>query len=352
MSEFTVPVVRIETIKKHPDADTLSITEAEGNPCIIRTGDLEVGDLAIYIPVDAVISDDTRIGNALSFLKWNAKGKHRVKAMRLRGIFSMGILVKATTLFPSGSMAVPAPVDEVVLGPGMDLSQELGIVKYEEQVHGATVRKLGGQQERDPGLMPIYGLDNYRKFKHVFTPEQEVVVTEKLHGCNARFVHDGETLWVGSHKTWKKLDGDDVWNEIAKKYDLAIKLARYPKVGIFGEVFGSVQDLRYGMAGDEIDFRLFDVYDVNTGKYQDWAVVEEMAANLGLQTVPVLYRGSFNAAVIEPLASGMDTVSGTNIREGVVIKTAIETFNPRTIRTTAKLVSEEYLLRKNGTEFH
>jgi hypothetical protein len=50
MSEWIVRVVEIGEVVKHPNADSLSITEVEGYPCIIRTGDFQTGDKAVYIP--------------------------------------------------------------------------------------------------------------------------------------------------------------------------------------------------------------------------------------------------------------------------------------------------------------
>ena len=37
-TEHNVVVFRIGDIIKHPDADTLGITEVDGRPCIVRLG--------------------------------------------------------------------------------------------------------------------------------------------------------------------------------------------------------------------------------------------------------------------------------------------------------------------------
>ena len=56
MSEFHVAVTRLEKINKHPNADMLEITEVYGGyPCIIKAGTFNEGDLATYIPVDALV---------------------------------------------------------------------------------------------------------------------------------------------------------------------------------------------------------------------------------------------------------------------------------------------------------
>jgi len=107
--------VLIENIEKHPNADTLSIVNVFGGyPCIIRTGDFKEGDIASYIPVDMLVPNTP----TFAFLFVNSKRTTlRVQAKRLRGIFSMGILV-------------PAPKDTVV---NDDVTDVLNITKWEPE---------------------------------------------------------------------------------------------------------------------------------------------------------------------------------------------------------------------------
>lgn len=57
---------------------------------------------------------------------------------------------------------------------------------------------------------------------------------------------------------------------------------------------------------------------------------------------------------MEEFTSGKETISGneTNIREGIVIKPIFERVDFSLGRVVLKSVSEEYLLRKGGTEFN
>jgi hypothetical protein len=84
-TEHEVSVVRLGAISKHPNADALSLTEVDGRPVILRTGEYAPGDLAVYVPVDTMVPlDDPRF----AFLKERnstADGYSRVKAVRLRG---------------------------------------------------------------------------------------------------------------------------------------------------------------------------------------------------------------------------------------------------------------------------
>ena len=99
MSMFSVPVVRVGPYIKHENADSLSITQVLGCPVIFKTGTYNEGDLAIYVPVDSIV--DTTVPE-LSFLQTSDKTRVRIKAKKLRGVFSMGLLIPA----PAGGAAI------------------------------------------------------------------------------------------------------------------------------------------------------------------------------------------------------------------------------------------------------
>lgn len=337
MSEFRVPVVKLGKIGKHPNADSLSITTIEGCPVIFKTGDFNEGDVAVYIPVDAVVPETVP---GTEFL-----GKHRrIKAKRLRGIFSMGLLLSPGV--PNESLIIP-----ITAQVGDNVGPELGITKYEEP---EPTHFAGEDASAPSGIsVPVYDIESHRKYRDVFEPDEKVVVTEKIHGCNGRFLfHDGQ-LHVGSHKRWKK-EGNTLWWRVAKEYGLAEKLAKFPDFVFYGEVYGAVQDLRYGCEKDELRLDIFDIYDAKTGRWLNWQEVEDTVLECDLITVPTLYIGRYIPEVIEPMCDGNTIVMHgiTQIREGIVIKPLKERWDNKLGRVITKLVGEEYLTRKGGTELH
>jgi hypothetical protein len=52
------------------------------------------------------------------------------------------------------------------------------------------------------------------------------------------------------------------------------------------------------------------------------------------------------------LSTGQTTLSGSHLREGIVIKTTTEQQDPIIGRKILKYLSPEYLMREHGTEFH
>jgi RNA ligase (TIGR02306 family) len=346
MSNFRVPVVQIGKIGKHPNADSLSITTVEGCPCIFRTGDFEEGNIAIYIPVDAVVPETVP---GTEFLG----KKRRIKAAKLRGIFSMGILLP---LFHTGTPIIP-----MTHQIGDDVAGALGITKYEEPI------PLHMQSEMAPApktlhYPPTYDMESYRKYKHLLVPGEDIVVTEKIHGTNSRFVYFDDAMHVGSHHGWKKLDESNLWWRIAKQYNLESVCKEQPGMILYGETYGQVQDLRYGTAKNELKLALFDIFDSALGMWLDYESLDpvppvysfvEFCKFYDLPMVSVLYKGPYIPEVVEPMCDGPSVVSTVEqIREGVVIKPTRERWNQETGRTIFKLVGESYLTRKGGTELH
>ena len=321
-SEGKIEVVRLVALEPHPNADTLSITMVHGGyPCIVRTAEWAPGDLAVYIPVDSVVPD----APAFAFLR----GHRRIRASRLRGIFSMGLLVK-----PEPDMA-----------EGDDVGERLGIVRWEPEAD-----TLSTYAECEPApkgyVIPCYtDIEGYRRHRDVLQLGEDVVITEKIHGANARYMHDGARLWVGSRTQLKRDDPGNMWWNVAREIDLAGRLAAAPMHVFFGEVYGQVQDLKYGVQ-QGADFRFFDVFDIAHGHYLDYhdaLVVGTLAC--GLTCVPELYRGPWSPDLVRH-AEGQSTFAD-HVREGIVIKPVRERYDHMG-RVILKQHGEGYLTRKGA----
>src|SRR5260370_38515119 len=92
-SEFVVECVKLGPLVKHPNADTLSIVQVDGYPCIVKNDTFKEGDLAVYIPVDSLVPTHREELPDFHFLAKPDRTHHRVRAIKLRGVFSMGLLI-------------------------------------------------------------------------------------------------------------------------------------------------------------------------------------------------------------------------------------------------------------------
>jgi RNA ligase (TIGR02306 family) len=336
MTDFHVEIVKLGKIEKHPNADALDITFVHGEtgyPCIVKKDSFKEGDLAVYIPVETCLPDRPEF----AFL--SSSERRRLRAKKLRGFFSMGLVIP-----------VPADVPAV---EGTDVAELLGITKFDpKQPSGHYSKIMGGDCEPNPEHFTFHrytDIEPLRRNSVVLTEGEDVILTEKCHGSNYRAVHDGQRLWIGSRMQIKKPPAEDnegaVWWRIAKELDLENKLARVPGHIFYGEVFGpGVQDLTYGQSKPTL--RIFDVLDTTTNQYLDHDDVVRLTCVAGLELVPHLYRGPWKPKELLPLCEGKTTLGEGHCREGFVVKPVKERWDHRVGRVILKMVGEDYHMRK------
>lgn len=335
-TEHDVRVVRLGDVIKHPNADTLSITEVDGRPCVVKSGLWKPGDMAVYIPIDSMVPvDDERF----SWLKKKPEqtGKVRIRASRLRGTLSMGILVP----------------NEEGMSVGDEVSHLFGITVYEPPEELSN-----GEMERDPGFLPVYDIESLRKWgDQVLIPGEEVVITEKIHGANGRFAFHRDRLWCGSRTTFKKEGTGSMWWEVAERYKLAERMSTVPGIALYGEVYGQVQDLKYGKKG--ADLLIFDAYEIVQHRWLNDSELEILIEMLNysvhgpeIKMCPILYRGPWSWENVGHLAEGYSVVAAMNgeqhVREGFVLRPVKERYDMNLGRVILKLHGEGYLTRKGG----
>lgn len=331
MSDHSCPVVQIE-LHPHPNADSLSIVNVFGFTVVVRTADWRTGDLAVYVIPDSIV-DSSR--PEFAFLA----GHERIKVKKLRGVYSMGLLVPAQ------------PGWEV----GFDASEALGITHYEPAIKTFRGQAGGVSVSAAPapaGVYPKYDIENYRRYQNIFWMDEEIIVTEKLHGTNARYLFDGETLHAGSRNEWKiRAEGDLYWSMLAVHPGIETWCRENQGIVLWGEIFGNVQELKYGHVATA-EFRVFDAYrhhghekDMriapNGWMMWDWLVISLQSH--GLNHVPVLYRGPLHEDFgLLGLAEGNSTLA-PHVREGCCVRPLHERWNDRVGRVHLKIVGNGYL---------
>lgn len=320
LSTFTVEVVPIK-LEPHPNADTLSIVKVYGYNVIVKTDGWRDGQLAAYVPPDSLV-DTSR--EEFAFL-----GDHpRVTVRRFRGVYSEGLLVPA----PEGTQA------------GDDVAEHLGVTHYEPPLPGES----GDDAERPPaGFRPAYDVESWRRYPHLLVPGEAVTVSEKVHGANGRWCWQDGRFWCGSKREWKKEHARNLWWRVLREHEaLRTFLERYPGFTVYGEVYGSVQELKYGTRFGELRFAIFDLWDMAGAEFVNAALAENTVIEHGLPWVPVIYRGPYDAAEIAALADGPSLIPGANhVREGIVVRPAVERIDPDAGRVQLKIVSNAYLER-------
>ncbi len=337
-STHKAEAVRIH-MEKHDNADSLSVVSLfdGGYTCVVRTDDWKEGQLAVYIVPDTLVDTNRP---EFSFLKKDANfdGKTRVRAKKLRGIQSFGLLIPA-----------PEGVNE-----GDDLWASLGLERYEAPEVREPNMRNGGQTAKAPphlGSLSKYDVDSLQRYHKVFVEGEPVLITEKLHGQNMRInIKDGETF-VGSRNFWKMDDPASLFWRSYRKNEATIRpfLERFPNFVLWGESYGNVPKYKYGLKPGEVDFAAFDIYDLSAGKFVDAIDFLAYAREYNLPTVPIIRENHpYSFEEIMGVAEGQSLMPGaTNIREGVVVKPIRERWEKRCGRVQLKCVSAKFL-EKDG----
>ncbi|WP_043681465.1 RNA ligase (ATP) [Streptomyces xylophagus] len=290
------------TVHEHPNADALELAQVGLYRAVVAKGAYRTGETAVYIPEQSVLPAELIEELGLTG-RLAGSNSDRVRAVRLRGELSQGIVCRPKVL---------ADVDLARAAlDGTDFAERLGITKWVPPIPPT----MDGDVESAPDLLPWVDIENIQRFP------------------------------------WRAVRGHGVPEAAAR---LAERLGAR-RVGIFGEVFGAgVQDLTYGADGrrQTLGYAVFDVSAEIDGAVR-WLDAGELLDG-ELPLVPRLYEGPYDVERVLEVASGRETVSGRglHLREGVVIRPAVERYSPVTGgRAIAKAVSAAYLTRKGGTEY-
>lgn len=164
-----------------------------------------------------------------------------------------------------------------------------GIRKWEPALDHAIFRGPCAPQPVGTTI-PVYALEGYRKYGGAFVAGEEVVITEKIHGANMRFMIDAEgKVHVGSRTQWKDKAGDTLWWPCFLAMNLNIDALPREMV-FYGEVYGQVQDLKYGVEkGQPPQFAGFDVLNRPEQRWLNYDEALELFKSFGIPTVPELY---------------------------------------------------------------
>ena len=332
-------LVKKLVVEPHNNADRLEIVKIDGYTCVTQKGLYKTGDLAAYIPEQSLVPE-----NLLEFL-----GIHhaRIRPAKLRGVFSMGML------FPLNGPGL----EEGNWKEGDDVGHTLGITKWEPPVP-KTFSGKAIQMKGVEGINGIvqYSIDNWQKHPDVFEDGDNVMFTEKIHGTLCRISYINSKYYISSKGLGNSgfAFEDNVENVYLKAFnqykDNFDKLTQIlgDNFTVFAEIFGKeIQDMEYGGG---FQFQIFDIHDGNN--FIDAVKTVEIAKQINILHVPVLYKGGFSDELVTTYTKGNSVIKGaSHMREGIVIKPLVEKSQRGIGRVILKSKSQAYLMRNKGTEY-
>ena len=158
MSLFRAEVVKVE-VEHHPNADRLELVRVKGWHCVAQKGQFKTGDLAVYVPVDAVLPES--LVKTLGIEK-NYRG--RLRTIKLRGCISQGLASSLSILDPAR-----APYKD-----GDDVTEQLGVTRYEVPI---PVHMSGIVRPEHPDFRRYTDIENFKNFPAAFSDDEAVVAT-------------------------------------------------------------------------------------------------------------------------------------------------------------------------------
>lgn len=350
-------LVILDEVIAHPNADNLDLVTIGGWRVVAQKGLYVTGDIACYFEVDSWIP--TEIAPFLSKDKepkvYEGVRGERLRTIRLRGELSQGLLIPTTEL-PNGEQITKlASYPDLLSGFDVDLTETLGILKWERAVNANLAGFAKGNfptflrksdQERVQNLK--------RQYQDAVTSGEEFNVTYKLDGSSFTGYlreHEGAegreiNVGVCSRNLELKFEGNEenLFIKTFNKYKLDEKLRAYHQatgrsLAVQGEMCGpGIQSNFEGLA--EVELFIYNVFDIDAQRYLLAGETRHVCNDLDLQMVPTFSVRFTLPPTIGELLLVADGDSGLKgkFREGLVFKSLTRDFQ-------FKAISNKYLLK-------
>lgn len=361
-------VASIGEIVPIPGADAIELALVGGWQAIVQKGQYANGDLVVVATTDAVIP--VELSDTLNVTNYLRKGG-RVRTVKLRGVYSECLII---------------PIKHVPFMEnyyeGKDMMYAMDIWKYEppvKQVQLSSGKKI--RYSENPNFHVYYKFPNLKNVDGLFTEQDIVQITRKIHGTNARYgiVKKSKLSfwdkvkkflrladkWIdyeyvyGSHNVEKGSDSQgfystDVWRTISEQYRIKEKLWDYVNlytpelIGegfiLYGEIYGAGIQKNYEYGLTNIQFAGFDVK--LKGKYlSTWSAWNLIETHMELPHAEILHYGDWSQEIQDKFTFN-NFIEGTKVpHEGIVIKYFTGERNK-----VAKVINPDYLIYAENWE--
>lgn len=392
----TIVLITASVRRPHPDPETteLELIDIPGTSyqVVTRKGQFSNGDYGVYIQPDSIVPQTppfkfiweqyTTVDDEYNLILTPEK-RRRITVRRFRGQYSEGLLLPVSDF------------EELVDDRGNlrhiysvfdDVSEELGITHYDPDLQNgvstkaardpnapkrkfrypksfrgwvgliwAIISKRGRIREATedvPFSIPTYDVESFKNYKNTFVPGEHVVITEKIHGSNARFLYLEGRQYAGSRNQWKAPGSNSLWHRALQDNPWIEAWCRENEgFALYGEITPTQKTFTYGAKFDKagkperIRFFAFDILTPGDQwvNYYDFAETLTAGQVTEAEVAPLLYIGPFSEELISQ-ADGPSFVHGAgHIREGFVIKTVPDRHVRGLGRAQLKLVSNRFL---------
>ena len=346
MERKLATIRKIKEINPIEGADSIELAVVDGWQVVVaKNVGHQVGDLVVYCEIDSFlpIEPEFEFLRKSSYKKMGDQEGFRLKTIKLRGQISQGLILPYSVI-PIAQFATAADLPE-----GMDVSEMLGIVKYEPPIPAQLAGKVKGSF---PSFLRKTDEERIQNLEKEYTEwtlssKHQFYATEKLDGSSFTcYIKNGEFGVCSRNMDLLETEDNTFW-AVARKLDLENKLRSFGKNICFqGEMVGSgIQGNHYNMKDQTVFF--YNIFLIDEREYVGYDEFRNMLFDLDLACVPVLsYPFNFPADSVAALptvsallrsAEGKSVLNDKVEREGLVIRSMDRTIS-------FKAISNKFLL--------
>ena len=337
---------KIKEIKPIEGADAIELAIVDGWQVVVaKNVGHKAGDPVVYCEIDSFlpIREEFEFLRKSSYKKMGDQEGFRLKTIKLRGQISQGLILPIDIL-PIRQFAT---VGNLPLGA--DVTEMLGIVKYEPPIPAQLAGKVKGSFPsflRKTDEERIQNLEkDYREW--ALSSKHQFYATEKLDGSSFTcYIKEGVFGVCSRNMDLLETEDNTFW-VVARKLDLENKLRSFGKNICFqGEMVGSgIQGNHYNMKEQTVFF--YNIFLIDEMEYFKFPLFRKTLMDLELLSVPVL-EIPFNfpadpetslptVPALLKAAEGKSILNDKVEREGLVIRSMDRTIS-------FKAISNKFLL--------
>ena len=336
MERKLATVRKITDIRPIEGADMIELAIVDGwNVVVAKNVGHKVGDMVVYCEIDSFlpIREEFEFLRKSSYKKMGDQEGFRLRTIKLRGQISQGLIIPMSIFGDFGWTAYE----------GLDVTERLGIVKYEPPIPAELFGKVKGgfpsflhktDEERVQNLVK-----EYEEYK--LTSKHQFYMTEKLDGSSATFyMNEGEFGVCSRNLELLETEENTFW-KVARQLNLEENMKDKGNICLQGELIGEgIQGNPYKIKGQTVHF--FNGFDIDKQTRMNNNKFLVLLDELELLSVPILGVAILLPDTVEEmlkLAEDKSCLNKLTEREGVVIRSLDNTIS-------FKAISNKFLLNE------
>lgn len=363
-------IERIDNIEPIEGADRIETAVVDGWKVVVSKDEgFSKGDLVVFFEVDAYLPIEPRYEflrkysyKKLDFKDGNPEGHRtegfRLKTVRLRGVYSQGLVMPLTTFEPEIKKRFGCTSNDGWKGveEGADLTADLDVKLFVKPI---PMEQTGIVKGNIPFSIPVTEQERIQNLPEYFEEMEDIPFeeTEKINGMSMTVYWKDGKFGVCKRNWELKEDDRNIMWRVARNLDLERALEGIGmNVALQGELAGEgIQGNTLGLAGQS--YFLFDAWDIDNRRYltgnERAKIFQELQGKCDIKHVPVINEEIkiFEEYSIDKMddlisrASGKSLVTKGRAREGIVFKST-KLVNGQT--ASFKVVDNKYLLKHGG----